>query len=123
MAQDEYNPFEGFKVISTYTDADAVDDGVLVAVAAKDRVTRGVWDYLCSRVPLDNVAPEEIDNKRHDHALFASGRMIGQNALQARQVYNQNIDGGIFTLIEQGRKFWIMPNELGGLTLMFPEDY
>ncbi len=114
---------EEFKIISTYTDAQAVDDGVLVAVAAKDRVTRTVWEYLCSRVPLDNVAPDGIDAKRHDYALFTSGRMVGNNALEARRVYEQNIGGGIFTLIEHGRKFWIMPNELGGLTLMFPEDY
>ncbi len=117
------NPFDGVKVISTYTDGQAVEDGLLVAVAAKDRVTRAVWEYLCSRVPLDNVSSDQIDAKRHDHALFTSGRMIGQNALEARRVYDQNIDGGIFVLIEQGRKFWIMPNELGGLTLMFPEDY
>jgi hypothetical protein len=110
-------------IVSTYTDAQAIEDGLLIAVAAKNRVSRAAWDYLCSRVPLDNVAPDQIDAKQHDHALFTSGRMINQNALEARRVYDQNIDGGIFTLIEKGRKFWIMPNELGGLTLMFPEDY
>jgi len=117
------NPFDSFEVVSQYTDAQACDDGFLVAIAAKDRVSRAVWDYLCSRVPLDNVKPEDIDAKRHDHALFTSGRMVSQNALEARRVYEQNIGGGIFTLIELGRKFWIMPNELGGVTLMFPEDY
>lgn len=121
---DDYpNPFDGFEVISTYTDGQACEDGFLVAIAAKDRVSRTVWEYLCSRVPLDNVRPEDIDAKRHDYALFTSGRMVSHNALEARRVYEQNIGGGIFTLIEQGRKFWIMPNELGGLTLMFPEDY
>jgi hypothetical protein len=123
MKMDYPNPFDGFEVVSTYTDGQACEDGILVAVAAKDRVSRPVWEYLCSRVPLDNVAPEAIDAKRHDHALFTSGRMITTNALEARRVYEQNIGGGIFSLIEQGRKFWIMPNELGGLTLMFPEDY
>jgi len=23
----------------------------------------------------------------------------------------------------QGKRLWLIPNELGGLTLMFPEDY
>ena len=113
-------PFDGFEIVSTYTDAQACDDGVLVPIAAKDRVTRAVWDYLCSR---EHVNPGESEDKRHDYALFTSGRMIGQNAFEARRVYEQNVDGGIFTLIELGRKMWIMPNELGGLTLMFPEDY
>jgi hypothetical protein len=111
---------DGFKVISIYTDHEACEGGVLVPIAARDRVTRAVWDYLLSR---ENVNPGGTEDKRHDRALFTSGRMIGQHALEAKRVYKENIGDGIFTFIELGRKMWIIPNEIGGLTLMFPEDY
>jgi hypothetical protein len=44
-------------VISTYTDAQACDDGVLIALNAKDRVTRTVWEWLTEKAPKTRQPP------------------------------------------------------------------
>jgi hypothetical protein len=43
--------FSAVDVISTYTDAQACDDGVLIALNPKDRVTRTVWEWLVEHAP------------------------------------------------------------------------
>ena len=155
------------EVISTYTDAQAVDDGTLVAVTPKDRVTSALWgfmaehlddtppagwpvglmDYATARSKADGLA--EVGLRR---ALAAARGLIDVNRQQATRIYEENIGGGIWTgYIQQGagdvitgfdltdsltsiggdgrthsvgdRRVWLIPNEQGGLTLMFPEDY
>jgi len=44
-------------VISTYTDAQACDDGVLIALNAKDRMTRTVWEWLAAKAPKTSRPP------------------------------------------------------------------
>lgn len=44
-------------VISTYTDVQACDDGVLIAINAKDRVTRSVWEWLVEKAPKTSQPP------------------------------------------------------------------
>ena len=81
---------------------------------------------------------EEVRNKK---ALALADGLICCHRRQAMTVYEQNIDGGIYKLLasvtngkitginETGiavagdRTLWFVPNELGGLTMMFPEDY
>ena len=145
--------------ISVYTDAQAVEDGNLVAVTPTDRTTGAVWGWLLERLPKEAKPPNgwPVDmmgwfraKSERDKALAASTGLIGMHARQARTVYEENIGGGIFTLaavvgkgglimalwddveaaearfIPDGlevRKLWLIPNEVGGVTLMFPEDY
>lgn len=45
------NPFDGAEVISTYSDAQAIEDGILVAVNRQDRVSRAVWEFLVEHAP------------------------------------------------------------------------
>jgi hypothetical protein len=54
---EQSNPFEGFEVISQYTDSDACEDGTIVAITAKDRTTRNVWDILQRRAPAGSRPP------------------------------------------------------------------
>ena len=170
------NPFDGFEVISTYTDGQACEDGVLVAVNAKDRVSRALWEYLVEKAPKGNQPPNRwpIDLltwfraeaiKREDalkliaelgkeeatkkfarmiadrKALALAKGIISTHAKQATRVYEENIGGGIYKLFavespdgrqitdltaDQGENktvLWLLPNENGGITLMFPEDY
>src|SRR6266481_1477000 len=49
--------FSAADVIATYTDAQACDDGVLIAINAKDRVTRSVWEWLVEHAPKTSQPP------------------------------------------------------------------
>ena len=109
------NLFDSFHVVSRYTDTQAVDDGVLVAVSAKDRVSRPAFDFLC------NIQAEP--EHKEMHAEQCAIHILAENGLEAIRVYEHNIGGGIFTTNVAHKTMWIIPNELGGLTLMFPEDY
>jgi hypothetical protein len=45
------NPFAEFDVVSTYSDREAVEDGTLVPITTKDRVTRSVWEWIIPKCP------------------------------------------------------------------------
>ena len=140
------------KPISVYTDDQAVDDGALVAINRKDRVTRPVFEYLAVATPEEAQPPScwPVDMMRwfraktkDDKALaLAVGLILGRGQI-ARRIYEHNTGGGIWTawavskdgtLVQLSetepqlkdyeiRKLWLLPNEQGGMTLMFPEDY
>lgn len=168
------NVFEETDVVSTYTDAQAVDDGVLVAINRADRVTRSVWHALTERAPKDSQPPNRwpvdmmgwfqaakiskveaqkliakhgLDAQKEFEkaicerkALALAKGIISTHASQAKRTYDENLDGGIYKLfaalktdgsfdhlsaaaIEPSLTLWLLPNENGGTTLMFPEDY
>jgi hypothetical protein len=161
-------------VISTYTDAQACDDGVLVALNPKDRVTRTVWNWLASKAPKTSKPPDcwpvemmgwfraaSISKTEAAKLIVKYGRdaqhlfeqiiadrkaaalsrgLISTNRQRAAEIYRENIDGGIFKVFVLSKEngelegiteceskinttLWILPNENGGMTLMFPEDY
>src|SRR5258708_4259968 len=158
--------------ISTYTDAEACDDGVLIALDAKDRVPRTVWEWLIEKMPTTSDPPNRwpIDlmgwcrasSIKQDEAqkliikhgaeeaqkLFVrivadrktaamTRGLISVNRQQAERVYRDNTDGGIYkkyavekngrieslTDVKTDKTLWLIPNENGDITLMFPEDY
>lgn len=166
--------FQDSDAISVYTEAQAVDDGVLVAINRRDRVTRSVWSALTERAPKDSQPPErwpvdltgwfqaaKITKKeaaeliakhgldaqkefekaiRERKALALAKGIISTHARQAKRAYDDNTDGGIYklfaatkvdgsfdhlsaTTVEPSLTLWLLPNENGGTTLMFPEDY
>jgi hypothetical protein len=170
------NPFDAADVISTYTDGQAVEDGLLVAINQKDRVTRALWEYLVEKAPKGNQPPnrwpvdlmtwfraeaikreealkliaelgKDAAQKKFERmiadrkALALSKGIISTHTKQATRVYEENIGGGIYKLFavespdgryltdltaDQGENksvLWLLPNENGGITLMFPEDY
>jgi len=99
-------------IISSYTDAEALEDGVLVAMDALpvNRVTRAVFDHLTR--PLGSSPP--------------TGVVIDitplRKVIQAMLAVEADADGwrvGAYA----GKELWVVPNEVNGLTLMFPEDY
>jgi len=170
------NPFDEMEVISTYTDGQACEDGILVALNAKDRVSRALWEYLVEHAPKGPKPPacwpvdlmgwfqaEKISKvealkliaehgkdeaqKKFERiiadrkALAMASALIRTHTKQATRVYEENIGGGIYKLFAsvdaQGTiqslgaldtdsktvTLWLLPNENGGITLLFPEDY
>ena len=170
------NPFDSFEVVSTYTDRQGCEDGVLVALNAKDRISRALWEYLVEKAPkgaqppnrwpvdlmgwfqaeknskveaLELVAKLGKDEAQKKFARMIADRkalalakgIISTHAKQATRVYQENIGGGIYKLFavespdgrsitdltaDQGENktvLWLLPNENGGITLLFPEDY
>ena len=98
-------------VIFAYTDEQAVADGVLVDTAQLmshlgiHRVTRAVWDEF----------------------VVDMGKGLVQDVTKllriAEKVKAVKPEDGWYIYKENGCALWCIPNELGSLTLMFPEDY
>lgn len=149
------NLFTDADVVSTYTDAEAVDDGVLVDVGEGNRVTTNLWEWLVEHAPETPPERWPVDLMRFvagDRPLAMARGLILAHGDAARRTHEQNIGGGIWVAhaITSGeattprivgltinltaeqdeyegschvRALWLIPNEVGGLTLMFPEDY
>jgi len=101
--------FDDAEVIDVYTDADAIEDGTLVPVVwpgGVNRVTRPVFDYFV----------KYIGDPRND--------IMDLTPLMAAIDFMLAItpDDGWRTGKYQGKKLWLIPNEVAGMTLMFPED-
>lgn len=104
---------EDNNVIVEYTDRQAVEDGVLVPISGEggvNRITRAAFDYFTELMgsssitgPVANIGPL-------------------MDAIRAMLGIEPDADGWR-TGTYQGKELWLVPNEIGGLTLMFPEDY
>jgi hypothetical protein len=108
------NPLNDFfgEPISVYTDQQALEDGVLVAVPGDggvNRVTRAVFDHFTEPLVTSPVT-STVTN-------------IGPLMDAIRAMLRLEPDDGWRTGDYQGKRLWLIPNEVGGLTLMFPEDY
>jgi hypothetical protein len=106
MEQEQHN------VIFAYTDREAVDDGVLVAVqrGPVNRVTRAVFDHFTKPMGESSLTGPVTDVTRLMAVLD--------------QVLKLEADGdGWRTSTVEGLTLWLVPNEVQGLTLMFPEDW
>ncbi len=104
---------EDFEVISTYTDQQAIEDGVLIAIhgdGGVNRVTRAVFDHFAKSMGSSSITGPVTN--------------IGPVMEAIRAVLNVAPDEGGWRVGNyQGKTLWLVPNEIGGLTLMFPEDY
>ncbi len=99
-------------VISTYTDAQALDDSVLVAIqrGPVNRVTRAVFDHFTAAMGDSPVTGPVTDVTRLMRAV--------------ESMLTLDADGdGWRTGAYEGKTLWLVPNEVKGLTLMFPDDY
>ena len=101
------------EVISSYTDRQAVEDGFLVAVPGDggvNRVTRAVFDHFTTPMGSSSITGAVINIGPLMEAIRAMLRIAPD-------------EGGWHTGDYQGKRLWLVPNEVGGLTLMFPDDY
>ena len=96
--------------ISTYTDQQALEDGILVAIPGDggvNRVTRAAFDYFV--IPEDDPAQEVSNITPPMDAIRAMLQIAPDDGWRVGEY--------------RGRDLWLIPNEVGGLTLLFPEDY
>lgn len=136
-------------IISRYTDRDALEDGILVAITERDRCTRGLFDDVARWLPQDqppNRWPIDLltwcskDSDGTTRALSAFKGLIGQYKLHVDRNDGDPVrlwierapatDGWrISALLEKEpdsqnhSEMWLLPNELGGVTAMYPSDY
>ncbi len=98
-------------VIFSYTDAQAVEDGVLFDVTPYtvdkvNRVTASVYALLDGFDKPGEVP--KLYREMEDHALRA---------------LSQSKDKELVEFTYRDKTLWLMDNETGGRTIMFPEDY
>lgn len=107
------------QVIFSYTDQQAIDDGVLVEPYPER------WKHLLVTSSIHHdCAREDVDDKRsYDQRLIP---LIMDCLLQC-QVNAKKNNGAIETPVVLEHTYcgtvWVMENGLGGLTVMKPEDY
>jgi len=99
-------------IIASYTDAEAVEDGVLVAMDSLpvNRITRAVFDHFTQPMgssPLTGVVTDITPLRK---------------VIQTMLAVEADTDGWRIGVYEN-KQLWLIPNEVSGLTLMFPEDY
>jgi hypothetical protein len=101
------------KIIIEYTDRQALEDGVLVAITGEggvNRVTRAVFDHFTQPMGSSPVTGPVTDLTPLMEAIRA-------------MLHIQPDESGWRTGTHRNRELWLVPNEVGGLTLLFPEDY
>ncbi len=98
-------------VIFEYTDKQALEDGVLFDVTPYthdrvNRVTAAIYAWLDGYEKQDELPGKYLD--------------LEEAALSALQ---RGKDKELVEFSYKGRRVWMMDNETGQRTIMFPEDY
>ena len=124
--------FDEAHVISVYTDADALADGVLVDIHhlqvtfrgyPVDRVTDHFWGWMEQRWERFS---DTADGPQPFNDLEAklSLQTIVDHAWADDEDRAKNRLPRIYTIsLRDEQKLWLVRNERKGWTLMFPEDY
>ncbi len=105
----EKQPF----VIDEYSDKQALEDGVLVSVPGEgkvNRVTRAVFDHFTKPMGSSPETGQVTDITRLQEAIRALLKIEPDEDAWRTGAY-------------EGKELWLIPNEVGGLTLLFPDDY
>ena len=126
----ESGPWEGFEVISEYGDSQAVEDGVLIDISGRldphsDRIvngaraTVGIFSTFCELArKRSDVMPAEVDEV---------SRLACQLIYRAVMRKPADADGWRKTEARSDGasigEVWLIPNDNGSGTLMFPSDY
>ena len=115
------------EVVFEYTDAQAIEDGILIPFVADKRdtarrITRNAYDGLKGHYRANGYA--EYTEPQFYRFFFAELLPL---VPAAHQEYDR---GGIlktgydFGVTQQSDDvLWYLPNEVGGITVMLPEDY
>ena len=100
-------------VIVEYSDKQALEDGVLVSVPGEgrvNRVTRAVFDHFTKPMGSSTATGQVIDITPLQDAIRAMLKIEPDEDAWRTGTY-------------EGKELWLLPNEVGGFTLLFPEDY
>jgi hypothetical protein len=128
----------------SYGDGQAVEDGVLARITPTHRATSAVWHSVQRSLEEHTTvdASAIIQSwiiEHHERATSVWKDNIGGGVLKLRRVprtpeveqiemqlgYIEKDFRVIPVPVGEARKddMWLIPNELGGVTLMFPSDY
>lgn len=143
--QQDPSPFADVEPIYTYGDAEACEDGVLVALTQRDRCTRALFEDLAKYLPDSppNRWPVDLFGyiaaaAKHDPGLRAEAACKGLFARHGSQIstdpaplwmIRKDSESPITDLSEtrpddgSGFEIWIVTNELNGTTIMYPSDW
>lgn len=100
-------------VIVEYSDKQALEDGVLVSVPGEgrvNRVTRAVFDHFTEPIGSSPATGPVTDITRLQDAIRALLKVEPDQDAWRTGTY-------------EGKELWLIPNEVGGFTLLFPDDY
>ena len=98
--------------INVYTDAQALEDGVLVNVSSFNVCFKGMPINRITQHLWADLEPFFMTSAQLDHNRLA-------DALRTKCTM-ASFQGGIWTLPPN---LWLIENEVNGWTLMYPEDY
>jgi type I site-specific restriction endonuclease len=122
--QEEKDDFWGVPIYS-YTDKDALDDGVLVDLTALKITFRGKPVNRMTRTLWEEFQPFLIDHSEAEKALgikMPSKKDQLTSILRAKlkRARNSGDDDYLFILPPE---IWLVKNEVSGFTVMKPSDY
>ena len=109
-------------IIFTYTADQAVEDGVLVKPRPEAFPNHLITNAL--HVAIKRITDEgdimERDRRyaRAIHVLFLDAALTSTTGDVDEHLWTEGLEGNL-----TGETIWVARNDLGGLTLMFPEDY
>lgn len=89
--------FQPEDVISTYTDHEAIEDGVLVPISTRDRVTRSVWEWLVAKAPKGSKPPNcwPVDMmgwfRAGDVSPTKAAKLIAKHGLEAQKKFELQV--------------------------------
>lgn len=115
-------------VIFSYSDGQAIEDGVLVPFVAggrdtRHRVTRNAYEALKA-----HYAPQYPAYKDRDFYRFFFNELLPLAPFAIRQYERGDVLTTDFDFRvrkyepEHGQQLWYIPNEVSGVTMMLPED-
>lgn len=129
---------DDFKVVSEYHDQEAIDDGVIYDVSGIgnkpivlndkpiNRISNSVMGEFTRAVDESSKGILKSQPEFHTHVLHSVIiYMLQQLSIQAK---DSNGDGFMYVVktneVDQPQNaYWLVANEVGGYTLMRPEDY
>ena len=122
--------FDPADAISTYTSVQGIEDGIFVEASPETHrgvlLTRAVFDRIIeaegwSWVPVEGEADKlsctPLEYRQRVVPLLMDAAMIIKGRPDDH-LWTEGLEGNL-----TGKTLWIARNDVGGFTIMFPEDY
>ena len=111
MVASQDNPEGEGNVIFKYTDEQAIRDGVLADIT-----------FLQIRAPNNKIVNRATASIA-ERCLILGSVYDPRKVAKIIEAANLDAGDGWFKGFWEGDEIWLVPNEVGGMTVMFPSDY